>query len=301
MAETGDRAAERFVVARERPSDTVLAAVTDAQEQWQLDGSAPELYQRHLVPAMTAAWADDLADRAALRPGERVLDAACGTGVVARVAAERVGLNGRVDALDINAGMLAVARSVPATARASIDWHEASVLSLPFADGSFDVVLCQLGLQFFPDRPGALREFRRVLGSTGRVALNVFGPIEHNPATHALANALDLHVHPSASMAKRTEHALADTEMLRTLVAEAGFAGVTIDTETKLVRFPSAADYVRAQLTATPLAGVLGADAARRDRLTRALTEDVSAVLSPYVDDTGLTFPQEVHVVLAGV
>src|ERR1051326_8905830 len=89
------------------------------QEQWQLDGGAPELYQRYLVPAITALWAADLADRAALRQGERVLDVACGTGVVARVAAERVGSTGSVAALDINPGMLAVARSLPAGTGAS--------------------------------------------------------------------------------------------------------------------------------------------------------------------------------------
>src|SRR5512133_2312200 len=102
-----------------------------AQEQWQLDGSAPELYQRYLVAAMTAMWAADLADRAALRPGEGVLDVACGTGVVARVAAERVGRTGFVAALDVNPGMLAVARSLPAAAGAAIEWHEASALALP--------------------------------------------------------------------------------------------------------------------------------------------------------------------------
>ena len=126
------------------------------QEQWQLDGSAPELYQRYLVPAITAVWAADLVDQAAPRPGERILDVACGTGVVARAAAERVGGTGRVAALDINPGMLAVARSLPAAPGPAIAWHEGSVLALPFPDAAFDVVLCQIGLQFFPDRSAAL-------------------------------------------------------------------------------------------------------------------------------------------------
>jgi len=274
--------------------------MANEQEQWQLEGSAPELYQRYVIPWMIAAWAEDLADRAALRPGESVLDVACGTGVVARLAAERVGVSGGVDALDVNAGMLAVARSLPAATGVSINWHEGSVLSLPFLDASFDVVLCQLGLQFVPDRAAALREIRRVLVPDGRLALNVFGPIEHNPATHALANALDRHVHPDAPVVKRTEHALADDKGLRTLVAGAGFSNVTIRTATKTVRFPSAAAYVRVQLAATPLASLFGQyDAARRDRLTRAVTEDVSAALAPYLDDAGQTFPQEVHIVLA--
>ena len=83
------------------------------QEQWQVAGSAPELYQRYLVPAITSLWARDLVDWSELRAGERVLDVACGTGVVARIAADRVGATGRVAALDINPGMLAVARALP--------------------------------------------------------------------------------------------------------------------------------------------------------------------------------------------
>ena len=268
------------------------------QEQWQLDGSAAELYQRYLVPAMTAMWAADLADRAALRPGERVLDVACGTGVGARVAAERVGSTGRVAGVDVNPGMLAVARSLPAVTGASIEWVEAGVLALPFPDGAFEVVLCQLGLQFFPERPLALREIHRVLEANGRLALNVFGPIEHNPATHALADALDRLVRPDASVAKRTEHALADSDELHALVAGAGFRDVVICTARKMVRFPSVTDYVRIQLTATPLSTLLGR-MTPLESVVGALVEDVGAALAPYVGDEGLTFPQEVHVLLA--
>lgn len=271
------------------------------QEQWQLDASAPELYQRFLVPAMTAVWAADLASRAALLPGDRVLDVACGTGVVARLAAERVGGTGRVAGLDVNPGMLEVARSLPPVAGAVVAWHRGSALALPFSAAVFDVVLCQLGLQFFPDRPAALREIRRVLVPGGRLALNVFGPIERNPATWALARALDRHVNPGASVAKRSEHALADTAGLRAMVAAAAFTNIEIRTATKMVRFPSAADYVRIQLAATPLATLTrGYDAARRNHLISALAQDVGADLAPYAGgEEGLTFPQEVQVVLA--
>ena len=117
---------------------------------WQLDGSAPELYQRYLVPAITTKWAEDLVDRALPRAGEAVLDIACGTGVVARLAARRMA-EGLVAGLDLNRGMLAVARTLPSEG-AQIDWIEGSALDLPFPEGKFDLVLCQLGLQFFPDQ-----------------------------------------------------------------------------------------------------------------------------------------------------
>jgi ubiquinone/menaquinone biosynthesis C-methylase UbiE len=274
-------------------------AAVDEQEQWQLDGTAPELYQRYLVPAITALWAADLVARAALRAGERVLDVACGTGVVARAVAEQVGQTGRVTALDNNPGMLAVARALP-QASTTIEWLEGSVLALPFPDAAFDVVLCQLGLQFFPDRPLALREMHRVLIPGGRLALNVFGPLARNPAPHALIAAVDRHLGPGASTTKHTEHALADPEAVAGLLADAGFRGIAIETATKMVRFPSPADYVQIQLTATPLATLMGRyEAAERERLLAAVSAEVSGALAPYTGGGGLAVPQEVHVVLA--
>jgi len=270
------------------------------QEEWQLDGSAPELYQRYLVPAITAMWAADLVGRMNLRHGDAVLDVACGTGVVAREAAGREGKRGHVAGLDLNPGMLAVARSLLPAAGAVIEWHEGSALALPFVDASFDVVLCQLGLQFFPDRPAALAEIRRVLVPGGRTGISVFGPIEHNPATHALADALDRHVGPGASLAKRNEHVLADTDELRMLLEEAGFRDVVIESATKTVRFPSATAYVQIQLAATPLATLVERyDASDRERLIETVAEDVAAALAEYAGDAGLTFPQEVHTALA--
>jgi SAM-dependent methyltransferase len=129
--------------------------------RWQLEGSAAELYQRYLVPGITTKWADDLVHRAQLRAGEDVLDVACGTGVVTRLAARKV-TPGHVTGLDLNSGMLAVARNV-SNGGELISWKEGSALDLPFPSGHFDVVLCQLGLQFFPDQPKALREMRRVV------------------------------------------------------------------------------------------------------------------------------------------
>jgi ubiquinone/menaquinone biosynthesis C-methylase UbiE len=220
--------------------------------------------------------------------------------VVARAAAGRVGRTGHVSGIDINAGMLAVARSLPVGTGAWIGWFEASALGLPFRTGSQDVVLCQLGLQFFPDRPTALAEMRRVLVTGGRLGLNVYGPIEHNPAAFALARALDRHLGPDASVTKRAEHALADPALLRRLVAEAGFSQVQTVTKTRIIRFASAADYVRIQLTATPLASLLRhqADGSTR-QLVQALIADVAAALQAHPTDSGLEFPQEAHVLMA--
>src|SRR5215207_2544786 len=119
---------------------------TMTDEHWQLDGSSPELYQRYLVPAITIKWAEDLVDRAEPRAGEAVVDVACGTGIVARLAAKRMA-SGRVTGLDLNAGMLAVARTVPSEG-GPINWVEGSALDMPLPSGGFDAAFCQLGLQF---------------------------------------------------------------------------------------------------------------------------------------------------------
>jgi ubiquinone/menaquinone biosynthesis C-methylase UbiE len=272
----------------------------DEHEPWQLTGSAAELYERYLVPAITSVWAADLVQRAALQRGERVLDAACGTGIVARLAAERVGARGAVVGLDLNPGMLAVARALPPPSGAAITWHEASVLAMPFSEATFDVVLCQLGLQFFPDRPQALREMRRVLVPGGRLLLSVFGPIAHNPATHALAGALERHLGADAAAIKRAEHGLADAEELRDLASSAGLGDVTIDTVTHEIHFPSPREYVRIQLAATPLATPISELTAEQlAPLVGAVVTDVAVALYSHLRDGELVFPQECHILSA--
>lgn len=253
-------------------------------EAWQLEGSAAELYERHLVPAITSIWAADLVERAAPQSGERLLDVACGTGIVARRAAERMG-SGRVVALDINSDMLAVARSLPPGPGPVIEWHDGSVLDMPFPEGSFDVCLCQLGLQFFPDRVNALREMRRVLRTDGRLALSVFAAIEDTALANALADALDRRVGPGASAIKRAEHSLCDPEELRGLAIAAGFGHVAVQGVPKTIRFASPRLYVDIQLTATPMASlVAGLEHGARQALVEAVAGDVATALGGTID-----------------
>jgi ubiquinone/menaquinone biosynthesis C-methylase UbiE len=157
------------------------------QMDWTAYGeSAPEIYERHMVPAIFGPWAEDLITLATPKPGERVLDVACGTGVIARLAAQNVGPKGPVVGLDLNPGMLAVARTVPPPVAAHIEWREGNVGAMPFPDATFDLALCQQGLQFFPDRLAALREIRRTLVPGGRLAFSVWRPIQHSPGFAAL-------------------------------------------------------------------------------------------------------------------
>ena len=223
-----------------------------AHEHWQMDASAPELYERYLVPAITSVGANELLERVAPGREESVLDIACGTGVVARLAAQR-GHAGRLIGIDLNTAMLAVARAKSAT----IEWVEGSALNLPFEANSFDVVLCQLGLQFFPDRPLALREMVRVLKSGGRAGLSVFSAIERTPAAHAFVQAFEKFLGAESSGTKRSEHLSCNAQEIGTWAKQAGFDVADVATVTKQINFPSMLDYVRFQLTATPMAVLL--------------------------------------------
>jgi ubiquinone/menaquinone biosynthesis C-methylase UbiE len=266
---------------------------------WQLEGSAPELYQRYLVPAITTKWAEDLVDRARPRAGEAALDIACGTGVVARLAGKRM-TRGRVAGLDLNRGMLAVARTLPSDG-APIEWIEGSALDLPFRAASFDLVLCQLGLQFFPDQGLALREMRRVLSPSGRVALSVYSPIERTPGANAFVLALDRVLGLNASKIKRGEHSFNAPNELRELLIGAGFTKVDVQTVVQKIAFPSVLDYVRFQLLATPMA-VLLSDRGEADRQAaiKTIASETTSFSDPAMLEGGaFSFPQEAYVATA--
>ena len=145
--------------------------------QFNVTLEAAHLYERVAARHILGPWAASLVDAAGVAEGERVLDLACGTGVVARIAAQHAGARGRVIGVDLNAGMIAVARSLAVPEGAPLEWLEGSALAIPLADSSVGVVLCQQGFQFFPDKPLAMREMRRVLDRGGRLALSVWSGI----------------------------------------------------------------------------------------------------------------------------
>lgn len=164
----------------QRDAESRGGQVTDKRTGFQLLGAAVEAYDRYVTVFMRP-FAAVLLERVGLRPGDSVLDVACGTGLVASTAAERVGADGRIAGLDINGGMLQVARSRRVESGPDVEWHEASAMSLPFEDGSFRAVVCQQGLQFMPDSEAALRELVRVTAPGGRVAVSVWSSRERSP------------------------------------------------------------------------------------------------------------------------
>lgn len=242
-------------------------------------GNPAANYERFFVPAIGAPLAVDLIRNAALRPGERVLDVACGTGVVARLAAQEVGDSGSVVGLDINPGMLAVARSVT-PAGISIEWCESGAEEMPFSDASFDVVLCQMGLQFMPDKPAALREMRRVLVRGGRLILNVTGP---TPSIFSvMEEALARHVGVEAARFVDRVFSLHDMEEVRSLISNAGFEDVFLQSDSRSLRLPMPAEFLWQYVSSTPLAGTL---AQVDDERRSSLEHDVVMKWQEFVED----------------
>jgi len=222
------------------------------QAEWQLSSDASEAYERYVVPYILGPWAPGLVELAALQPGERVLDLACGTGLVARLAAQKVGPTGRVMGLDLNPGMIAVARELPSPSGTLITWAEGSALAMDLPDASFDVILCQQGFQFFPDKPAALREMHRVLVPSGRMLLSVWKTA--GPYSTAVGAALERHVGIETAMQYRAARVVPDAEELRGFLVEAGFRGVHIHHSVLTIRLPPVEAFVLGHLASTPVA-----------------------------------------------
>ena len=277
------------------PEEEEVSASTTAVSFKQYGGNAAENYERYFVPAIGTPFATTLLDAAGLHRGERVLDVACGTGVVTRLAAERVGPDGAVGGLDINPAMLAVARSVSSSG-APIEWHEASAESLPLADGSFDVVLSSLGLQFVsdklsalgetqPDKLSAMREMRRVLAPHGRLAIATVGPTPQPFAI--LEQALARYVKPEAAAFMRVVFSLHEPQELEKLASDAGFTDVEVRSEALTLSFPGPGDFLWQYVHSTPLAAAV---AQIDDEGRAALQRDVVSGLEPFVKGGDLAF-----------
>ena len=192
-------------------------------------------YQDMLVPALMQEWAPRVAEAAGIRPGDRVLDVACGTGVLTAEAARRVGASGTVTGLDLSPEMLAVAARLHPTLR----WQQGSGDALPYPDQSFDVVVSQFGLMFFPDKLAGLREMRRVLVPGGRLAIAVWGSLADTPAYAAETDLVERLAGKAAGDALRAPFVLGDPVRMAELCAAAAFTDALVTLQPGRGRFPS--------------------------------------------------------------
>jgi ubiquinone/menaquinone biosynthesis C-methylase UbiE len=267
-----------------------------AETRYQLAGNAPQLYERETVRTLGRPLAELMLARVALHPGARVLDAACGTGIVTRVAVQRYGDLRHIVGIDLNAGMLDVARANSPATHVPIDWRQGDVCALPFPDASFEVVLCQQGLQFVPDPLAALREMRRVLVPGGRLAFTVFSEV---PAYYAvLADALARHVSADAATSCLSRYTLREATTLRQLVEDAGFGIIEMHVLEVMRRMPASPASVVEDMARAPYARNV---AAVEEDVRQAVGQEVSAALHAYRDGEEVVIPHRSHLVQAQV
>ena len=254
-------------------------------------------YESYLVRYFFGPWARDLLERARPQAGEHVLDLACGTGALTRDILQQIGSRGSVVGVDISPDMLRVAREVVGTHGSMVEWRQASAEALPLPDASVDLAVCQQGLQFFPDKPGALRELRRVLKPGGRVALSVWRAIEHWPVQQALGRAAQGRLGAAIAAA----FGFGEHGVLERLLAEAGFRDVHVDVAEKTVVFPSADDFV--DVTVNGAAAVLPElrvmSPQERAALAAAVRAEVAPTLRSYTRSGQLHVPTAAHIATA--
>ncbi len=257
-------------------------------ETFQITPQQAEAYESLFVPALFAQWTAPMIDIAGIARGQQVLDVACGTGVLARAAADRVGGAGAVVGVDLNPAMLAVAARV----RPDLEWREADAADLPFADGRFDAVLCQSALFFFPDVVGALREMARVVRPGGVVAVQTYAALPDQPGFGDLATVVARHAPPEAMHLVDTYWSQGDLPTLRATLEEVGVSVVETRTRLGTAMYGSVANLVEIEIRGTPLV----------DRLTEEQIEQIvaesRAVLGRYrTADGQLAMPIRAHLV----
>jgi SAM-dependent methyltransferase len=249
----------------------------EPSESFQIPIEAAEFYESAFVPAFFAQWAPILCDVAGIGSGQDVLDVACGTGIVARTAADLVAPAGSVVGVDLNEAMLTVARRV----RPDVTWRQGNAAALPFDDESFDAALCQMALMFFPDQAQALAEMRRVVRTGGTVALAVPGRLDTQEAFAPFVAMAGRHAGPDAMSLLGAYFVCGDLERLASIVSSAGLDVTAARTDVGTYRAPSVDAFVTTEVESTPLLERLDDDIYQRIRT------DAHDVLAPFTTVDG--------------
>lgn len=263
--------------------------------------SPAELYQDYYVPAIFRPLSRFVLEIASPEPGERVLDVGCGTGIVARGAAERVGKNGAVLAVDVNPAMLEIARALPAPEGASIEWQEGDASELAVPEAAFDLVICQQGLQFFPDAPAALRGMRRALADGGRACIAVWQPIDRHPLWEAMAEVEARHLAPLGLGYDDVAQpfSLGEDGLLPRLLADAGFSGSELSDGSVEIGFPIETFVKNTEQAYAAVIPQFSRDPALFEAYVEAVASEVEPLLERFRDGDVIRFEMHSHVALA--
>lgn len=264
-------------------------------ERYSLDISAAEAYDAVLVPEVFRPWAELVVEETRLEKGMQALDVACGTGVVARCAANVCGRKGCSSGIDIDPAMIEVARAAALRDGLDIDYRCGSASELPFEAASFDAALCLQGLQYFPDKPLALAELRRVMRPTARLGIVVWAQMELCAGNWAMIVALERRGIDAKDM--RKPFALSDATALRSLAQEAGFEDVRVEIAYRKVRFESVKTFVESIAQGAPSSRLALAQVPPSQ--WHDFVADVESQLEPWTYDARLEFPMASNVLIA--
>lgn len=282
----------------EQVEDQTLTSSEDASGMQEKPTPA-EMYEEFLVPGIHARWTPIFLELAAPKRGERVLDVACGTGVVTRNVAAKIGADGELVAVDENPDMLAVAQKHTLPDDIRVEWVECDAHDLPFPDGSFELVLCQQALQFFDDPAMAVQELERVLTDGGRAVVSVWEGLDSHPLYAALLKSEARYLEkPIEEIA--TPFMMGDADDLRELFDEAGFARVDVVQESHEVRFPSPDRFV--ELTLLAAAAIIPPsemDEEARGEMIRSISREVQPELQKAIQGDVVAFPMHANIAVA--
>jgi len=256
--------------------------------------SFPERYEQALVGPLFQPWVEPLLGDVQLSAGDRVLDIACGTGIVARLAKKHLGPSATVVGVDANSEMLAVARRVAP----EVDWRQGDAVALPLRDGErFDVVLCQQGFQFFSDHAAAALQMHRALMDGGRVGISTWRSDEEFPVLRQLRRVAEQHVGPI----RDRRHSLGDPRPVEAALREAGFHDVRSKRSVRTIRFSDGSTFVRLNAMALVNMGASSAalDDEERRRLVDAITRDSGDLVRLHTDQAGFAYEIGTNVTVA--
>lgn len=257
-------------------------------DRGQVANSAAEIYEDFFVPALFGDWPPRVLQAAGVEAGHDLLDVACGTGILAREATAVVGPSGSVVGLDVNEGMLAVARNKAP----DVEWRAGPAEALPFPEATFDRVVSQFGLMFFENPAEAIAEMGRVLRPGGSIAVAVWDTLEATPGYAAMAQILDELFGPEAARSLQAPYSLGDTQKLTSLFADAGMENLSVHTVSGKARFTSIEAWIYTDIKGWTLADII--DEEGYGRLRRHAPKKLSRFV---LADGSVEFDAPAHIV----
>ena len=269
--------------------------VKKLESGFQLEGNAAALYEAHKVPSLFAPLADATIDAVAISKNDSIIDLACGTGILARKIRNKVGSHPRIVGTDLNENMIQIARSLNGDMARSCEWQIADICDLPFENETFSLAMCQQGIQYFPDKEGAMQEVYRVLAKGGRISLTVW--CENSIFIQSVSDRLSQHVSKEAGRKALAPFSY-NAELLEPILSDIGFLDISIEKLSVNRIVKASNDRITDELMSLPVASLIKNKGQKiLEKIVNAVIED----MGDYISDTNILTPQETRLIQARV